>query len=427
MASSAAFGAWAAELPEAVRQEIVETRGLNTAALVANCVIPEFGNNPRPVDVVFVATITESLPEVKPGTSALAKTLTFFRQCYGVTHNTKQEDDDGAILEPKDTEAEEYYTLKPAYKRGRLEALNEARQHEVEDARLPSARLWGRYEKLKRVDTEFVPLLPEKVQSEEMGKKKPAASMLAPLKDGVLGWRLPAIHEAPPTSFDEFENWCYIVENLLYLTKWVSSIKVLETFHNRFWSRVRANRQPRSGYRNLTVTEYLDAYMTFQAQWKKASKHTSTLDDAILACLPADNDAVDGRLALAPRLAVQPAFGDNSHTHGIVNPDVRAYDASGPWDQPSKRRRLSRGQRAQKQIQSLKSQIELHEDQNPKGKAKGKGKKAKAKGGGKGSDKTGDQHDGNTEQLRRIAKGQWCKNFSDGNCKFGDKCWFRHD
>ena len=151
------------------------------------------------------------------------------------------------------------------------------------------------------------------------------------------------------------------------------------------------------------------------------------MDDAILACLPADNDAVDGRLALAPRLAVQPASGDNSHTHGIVNPDVRAYDASGPWDQPSKRRRLSRGQRAQKQIQSLKSQTELHEDQNPKAKGKGKSKKAKAKGGGKGGDKTGDQHDGNTEQLRRIAKGQWCKNFADGNCKFGDKCWFRHD
>ena len=284
MAGMAMFDTWAAELPDEVRAEIVITRGLNTAALVANCVVPEYGGNARPVDVVFVGTITEAIPAVKQGTAAFSKTLTFFRNCYGATHGAKTEDDDGAILEPKDTEAEEYYTLKPAYKRDRLAALNEARQHEVEDARLPSARLWGRYEKLRRVDTEYVPLAPEKVQSEETGKKKPAASMLAPLKDGVLGWRLPAIYEAPPTSFDDLENWCYIVENLLFLTKWVSNVRVLETFHNRFWSRVRANRQPRSGYRNLTVQEYLDAYMTFQDQWKKASKQSANLDEAILAC-----------------------------------------------------------------------------------------------------------------------------------------------
>ena len=427
MAGMAMFDTWAAELPDEVRAEIVTTRGLNTAALVANCVVPEYGGNARPVDVVFVGTITEAIPAVKQGTAAFSKTLTFFRNCYGATHGAKTEDDDGAILEPKDTEAEEYYTLKPAYKRDRLAALNEARQHEVEDARLPSARLWGRYEKLRRVDTEYVPLAPEKVQSEETGKKKPAASMLAPLKDGVLGWRLPAIYEAPPTSFDDLENWCYIVENLLFLTKWVSNVRVLETFHNRFWSRVRANRQPRSGYRNLTVQEYLDAYMTFQDQWKKASKQSANLDEAVLACLPAENDALDGRLALAPRLAAQPAFANLAMSMPATTA-IRAYDATVvTGEPPSKRRRLSRAQRAQRQIDSLKQKLETQGGaMSNNAKAKGKGKKGKGKGQQAIELEAVNQND-DPEAKRRTNKGEWCRKFMEGKCTRGASCWFRHE
>ena len=80
-------------------------------------------------------------------------------------------------IEAKDPGHEDYYELDPAYRKRRIEALFAARRHEVEDARLPSARLWGRYERIRRVQKESIPLLADKVQSEEVVKRRGPVSI----------------------------------------------------------------------------------------------------------------------------------------------------------------------------------------------------------------------------------------------------------
>ena len=97
------------------------------------------------------------------------------------------------------------------------------------------------------------------------------------------------------------------MENLIFLVGWVTDIKALEVFHQRFWAKVRKNRVPRPGYRNLTVAEYHEAYMVCQNQWRKAAQDSDKLDAAILASMPPDNGELDVTLALAPRLAAQPS------------------------------------------------------------------------------------------------------------------------
>ena len=410
-------------LPEPIKKWVVES-GFDSADAVANSVTPEYMRSDqgaaviKPVDVVFVEAVAAALPEVvKPATPARAKVLDFFRKCY----TEPAQEAEGAVqaLQVRDAECEEYYQLMPDYRRDRLEKLNLGRQHEVEEGRLPSARLWGRYERLKRTDKEYQPLLPEKVQSEAVGRRKPMSSMMAPVKDGQLGWRLPPLCEPAPGTLEELETWCYIVENLLFLVGWCTSVAPLETFHNRFWSRVRANRVARPGYRGLTVQEYLDAYMTCQAQWKKASRNSDNLDEAVKASLPPDNDELDVRLALAPRLAGQ---APNAHEPGtgkrlLAVEDGKAFHMQGDGEPQPKFRRLTRGERQKRKLAALTQ--ELEEERAGQSRAKGfqKGGKAAGKGKAKGTEKEG----------TRKGKGEWCKHMTEtGACPFGDKCWFRH-
>ena len=380
--ANASFAEWMAELPESVRNHLRDV-GLTDPETVADCVAPEFLPGPdgrtiqKSVDVVFVEAVAKAVEEVKSGTAAWAKTVKFFRRCF---HGSEAPTTiaEAAPLEAKDAQAEEYYELSPDYKKKRLEALNTARKFEVEDARLPSARLWGRYERLKRVNKEYEPLQPEKVQSEEQGKKRPLPSMLAPVQHGALGWRLPPIQEMPPANLEELETWTYIVENTLFLVGWVKDIAALETFHNRFWARVRKNRRPRPGYRGLTVEEYHDAYMVFQNQWRRAAKTHETLDAAILSSLPAEDDELDGRLALAPRLAATPsAYSQapaSSNGQGHTAQQAAARGVPPPVEEgPAKKQRNARNQRGQRRIAEL--QQELADARNFASKGAGKGGK----------------------------------------------------
>ena len=161
----AAFQDWLAALPETVRTHLTE-QGFTKAELVADSAAPEYIPGPegttveKQVDVVFCEAIGKNVDEVKRGTVAWALVAQFFRNCYKGTDSGQ--DSDVTCIEAKDVQAEEYYELGPDYRRRRVRALNDARQFEVEDARLPSARLWGRYERLKRVNKEFEPLLPHK-------------------------------------------------------------------------------------------------------------------------------------------------------------------------------------------------------------------------------------------------------------------------
>ena len=272
----AGFAQWVSELPQAVQQHLRDS-GFDNPSLVADSVPPQRdGDHVKTVDVVFAETIQAAVEAVKPGTAAWARVIQFYHKCHKAAGPVTAEE--ATPIEAKDVQAEEYYELQPEYRNRRLSELNEARRHEVDESRIPSMRVWGRYERLKRVNREFEPVQPNKLQSEAASKKRPAASGMMPASGGVLAWRLPAIDEPPPATIQQLESWAYGVENLLILTGWVTDLKSVETFHERFWSRVRHTNEPPPGYRGLSVAELQHAYTLFQKQWSKASRTNATLD-----------------------------------------------------------------------------------------------------------------------------------------------------
>eukprot|EP00959_Pyramimonas_sp_CCMP1952_P068866 1437465-Pyramimonas_sp.AAC.1 len=71
---------------------------------------------------------------------------------------------------------------------------------------------------------------------------------------------------------------------------------------------------PAPGYRGLSVPELLHAYLLFQNQWKRAAREQGDVGLVVMDSLPEKTDEMDGRLAMAPRLASAPqtAVPDNS-------------------------------------------------------------------------------------------------------------------
>ena len=322
-----------------------------------------------PNETVFTKSIADAVPTVKQGHPSWGKVVAFYRECYNATaHGAEGGEAREEEVRAKDPTAEEYYELSPEYRRRRLALLKDARLSEIDDARLPSDRLWGRVERLRRVNKEFEAIVHTKLQSVEAARRSTKRAALQPGAGGVLAWRLPAISEPPPSSLVEFEDAMYVLENLLYLTGWVTELRPLQTFHERFWCRVRKAQNPETGYRALTLKELQEAHSLFQRQWARASRDSATLDAAILASLPADTDELDGRLALAPRML----------THA-----------------PRKRGRDD--------------------------KRGGAGAEVKAEAGVEGP---GHQEEPKKKKLRRETK---CTFFrKNGACKFGDKCRFQH-
>ena len=150
--------------------------------------------------------------------------------------------------------------------------------------------------------------------------------------------------------------------------------------------------------------------MLFQQQWKKHSKTNDFLDNAVSASLPPDNDELDGRLAMAQRL-------DNAQSAAPAWGPAGVGAAAEPHEEEPalKRRKLSAGQRAKKRVAALEAELALAKPR------KGQGKEGKGKGKDKGKGKRPD------EPARRNGQNQWCRNFIQGGCSFGDRCWFRHE
>ena len=351
------FAEWMRELPAAVREHL-ETRGFTNPALVADSVAPEYIRGEggvivvKKVDQVFCEAVRESVAAVRSGTVEWAKTTQFFHKCYNASGQPSNPE--ASPVEAKDASAEEYDALKPEYMRRRFKELDRLRNHEVEDARLPSLRLWGKYEKLKRENHEFEPLLPNKVQSEALAAKKTGAPQLVPAVAGALARRLPAIDEQAPHALHQLETWCYVVENLLLLTGWVQDVRHVETFHGRFWARVRHSMNPAPGYRGLSMPELLHAYLLSQNQWKRAARDQDAIGEGVMNSLPPKTDEMDGRLAMAPRLANAPqtAISETS-TPFKRGAQAEREGAGGAAKEPNAKRRKANVNQHQEPRQSL--------------------------------------------------------------------------
>ena len=88
----------------------------------------------------------------------------------------------------------------------------------------------------------------------------------------------------------------------------------------------------------------------------------------------------------------------------------------------AKRRRLSKAQRLQNRLQQLTTAAPEHRGE--KSKAAGKGKPAGAGKKGKGARKGAA---GPPETTKGGGKGAWCIRHIEGNCQYGDRCWYRHE
>ena len=391
---------WLADMPQQVRDHLTQA-GLTTAELVADSVAPEILRGQdgtvvtKTIDTVFIEHIAKACSEVRPATAAWAQVRKFYARCHAAAAQASAAAAVPDVQEITATvpAAEEYYDLAPDYRKRRLEALTVARRCEVDGSRLPSDRLWGRYERLRRVNKEFVPLAPTKIQSQLAASRKPGQAQLLPGVGGVLGWRMPAIEEPAANSLVAFEDAMYTVENLLFLTGWVSELMPLETFHARFWARARKSWSPAPGYRALSLSELQHAYDLFQRQWARASRagNGGTIDNDVKNSLPADTDELDGRLALAPRLQTAP----QDHVF-----EQRGGRGAGSGN----------GQTPNTNVEQ------------PKGKGKGKAGPQQEQRGTKRK-----TQNGSAPASKALKRNVPCKHFaSTGYCKFGDKCRFAH-
>ena len=118
------------------------------------------------------------------------------------------------------------------------------------------------------------------------------------------------VNEPWPKSMPDLVNKMELLEDLLFLSGRVTSDSPLVMFHGRFWDRIQANNRNRaSGVPEMTVQHIVTALMMYQALWKTKSRGMDTLDNAILACLPAPDDELDVRMCMLPAVAhgIQPA------------------------------------------------------------------------------------------------------------------------
>ena len=425
----AAFAQWVADLPQQVQTHL-EAVGLTSAQRVVDSVQPEYLQQPDgnvitiTVDAVFLGTIVAACDQVKKGGGNYAMVRQFYDRCFKEVTATEDAASapapEAMPVEAKDAQCEEYYELQPEYRRRRLAELDAARRCEVDESRRPSQRMWGRWERFKRLHKEFEPVAPNKVQSEAAARQAPAAAMLMPAAHGALAWRLPPMEARPADSLLELEDHCFIIENLVYLVGWVKDIACLDTFHSRFWTRVRHTRNAGPGFRAPSVGELAQAYMVFQKQWARASRSHQFLDHCIMDALPAAADELDARLALAPRLASLPAP-PTQPAHA-----ARGSDAA---EAPSKRRRVTR---AQRRARAAAPAVPGASDTAPAGlppptaalqdaPAPVPGPAGGSQGEGRGKGGKG------AEGERRARQGEWCRNFVAGKCTRGAACWFRHE
>ncbi len=284
----AAFAQWVADLPQQVQTHL-EAVGLTSAQRVVDSVQPEYLQQPDgnvitiTVDAVFLGTIVAACDQVKKGGGNYAMVRQFYDRCFKEVTATEDAASASAPeampVEAKDAQCEEYYELQPEYRRRRLAELDAARRCEVDESRRPSQRMWGRWERFKRLHKEFEPVAPNKVQSEAAARQAPAAAMLMPAAHGALAWRFPPMEARPADSLLELEDHCFIIENLVYLVGWVKDIACLDTFHSRFWTRVRHTRKrgPASA-RRLSASSHRPTWCSRSSgQGRPAATNSSTI------------------------------------------------------------------------------------------------------------------------------------------------------
>ena len=138
-----------------------------------------------------------------------AKVVIFYRACWDQVMGPAPVAAATDQVQAKDPAFEEHYELDAQCRKQRLDALEKARGYPTEQGRLPSKRMWGRMERQRRASSEYEVVAFSKIQSEQQALAGRTHSLPTPAVDDALAWRLPAIAEAKPTTYDGFETACY--------------------------------------------------------------------------------------------------------------------------------------------------------------------------------------------------------------------------
>jgi hypothetical protein len=154
----------------------------------------------------------------------------------------------------------------------RLRALEAAAVGPVEDVHLPSRRMWGIMEGIKRFDNFFHRVLWQEVQNEKRGKAtwKDANSELKPKSSGNT-WVLPKLNEAYPNEKWHLKNHTFVIMHCIYLVGFCTDYEALSKFLTYFWRRIEAAGNT-PGTRPFTVYEMRLAFETHMKYWEDLTK-----------------------------------------------------------------------------------------------------------------------------------------------------------
>ena len=351
--------------------------------------------------------------KVQEGTADFARLALLYRAAWRQTFGDASPKADEAI-KAKDPLAEEYYELDPLYRRKRLDALEQERGYLPDPNRMPSRRMWGRLERLRRTQADLEPIPFDKVQSEAQALRSRPRQELAPAPEGVLAWRAPAIQEKKPANYAQFEDVLYTIENGLWLTGWCSSISALERFHQRFMQRIRHNHDVHEVPAHAW-SHYEQAYLAAMRHWAKESKGSALIDEAVAATTLDTDAGLDIRLALAlPPVARTAA----------ASPDQAGGDQSGHKGGRSGRRTRTTRQRSpvsgttQRQPHKQQQPQHTQRQQKPQGKRAASGQPARERPAAARA---------RANTAGGADESEPCRYYvTNKRCRFGNSCKFSH-
>ena len=256
-----------------------------------------------------------------------------------------------------DPDHKDILLIKAIYETERLNSLR-AMAGIVKDHHLPSKRLWGRFEKMKRDVGYFEVLEWGKMESKTRGKAAIKKQREGLQMNANGGWNLPDLDLGLPRKMDYLWDTITVIRNTLWLSQISLDWSILKKFHDHFEQNMknslRETRHTRPHDVSEVYTTYEYAMRIWEDETKKIYMKIQSPDgpqsfDQVLSCCTEEEDYTMGGffLRMTPRVASAASTRERSWS----------------WDTTPTRRVRSRGR--------------------GRGRGGGRGEKGKGKGRGK--------------------------------------------
>jgi hypothetical protein len=236
-----------------------------------------------------------------------------------------------------DPDQKDILWVKAIYEDQRLKSLR-ALAGIVKDYHLPSKRMWGRFEKMKRDIGYFEVIEWGKMESKSRGKisLKKQREGLQLNANGC--WNLPELHLGVPRKEGYLWDTITMIRNTLWLSQISQDWSVLKKFHDHFEQNMKNSLRETRHTRPHDVEEITSTYEYSMRIWEDDTKKIymkqqpaegpQTFDEVLSVCTEEEDYTIGGlSMRMTPRIATA----------------ASAADRRRPAEEPPTRRVRSRG------------------------------------------------------------------------------------